>query len=41
MLVEEFRSGGMSLKLACKAAAEHTGWSKNDLYAAVLENEKE
>jgi 16S rRNA (cytidine1402-2'-O)-methyltransferase len=40
-LVEEFRAGGMSLKQACKAAAERTGWSKNDLYAAVLKSENE
>ena len=35
-LVRRLRSEGMSLKQACKAAAEQTGRSKNDLYAAAV-----
>ena len=34
--IDGYRKGGMSLRQACKVVSEHTGISKNELYAAAL-----
>jgi 16S rRNA C1402 (ribose-2'-O) methylase RsmI len=37
VLVDAYRSEGLSLREACKRAAADTGFSKNELYSMALE----